>query len=138
MQAHVLLCDHAQVAGNKLFISGAGISNIPVGVSTSLAVLIYVPWDQANTQIPYTLHLETSDGVTDLPSPDGSTARIELGGQIEVGRPPGAIPGIPLEVPVAIGVPPLALNPGRYMWRLTIEGFENELWTAGFNLHGQS
>ena len=60
MQAHVLLCDHAQVAGNKLFISGAGISNIPVGVSTSLAVLIYVPWDQANTQIPYTLLLATS------------------------------------------------------------------------------
>lgn len=135
MQAHVLLCDHAQVAGNKLFISGAGISNVPIGSPTSVAVLIYVPWDQANTRIPYTLHLETSDGVKDLPSLEGPAVRMELGGQIEVGRPVGATPGIPLEVPVAINVPVLALAPGRYMWRLTIDGEHNELWTAGVNLH---
>lgn len=135
MQIHVLLCDHAQVASNKLFIAGAGISNVPIGSPTSIAVLIYVPWDLANKRIPYTLHLETSDGLKDLPSLEGEVAHLEVTGGIEVGRPVGAMPGIPLEVPVAINIPGLALSPGRYMWRFTIDGEQNELWTAGFTLH---
>lgn len=134
MQAHVLLCDHAQVADGKLFISGAGISVIPRGIPTAIALLIHVPWDRANTQIPYTLHVENSDGSTDLVAEDDGPARIEISGQFEVGRPPGLTRGTSLDLPAAISVPPLDLSAGRYMWRLTIAGETNESWTASFNI----
>lgn len=134
MRAVVLLCDHAQVADNKLFISGAGISRVSQNAPTSLALIIYVPWDQSNTQIPYSLHLETSDGVRDLPSQSGESLRIELAGAVEVGRPAGVTPGVPLEVPLGMGVAPIPLQPGRYMWRLTIGGVTHDSWTAAFEL----
>jgi hypothetical protein len=135
IRAHVLLCDYADVPpNNKLYISGAGISRVPVGFPTSLAILIYIPWDQTNTAMDYSLHLESADGSRQLHTASGEARNIEIGGQIEVGRPTGAPPGVPLEVPRAIRVPPLDLAPGRYMWRLTIAGETHDFWTASFAL----
>lgn len=135
-RAHVLLCDHAQVAEGKLFINGAGISNVPVGVPTGVAILIYVPWDQTDREIDYLLQLETADGETELRRLDGNQGRFDISGRFEVHRPPHATHGSPLELPLAINVPPLDLVPGRYMWRLRLDGKYDEMWTAGFNLHG--
>jgi len=42
---------------------------------------------------------------------------------MEVGRPAGVAKGSPLQLPLAINIPPLALAPGkRYVWEARIEG----------------
>lgn len=135
MRAHVLLCDHTQVENNKLFISGAGISWTSPGSPLSIAILIYVPWDRTNQRIPYRIELETSDGVAvELPAPDGGQIRLAIASEFEVGRPPGALKGAPLEVPLAINVGPLPLEPGRYVWRLHIGDQTSDDWTAAFTV----
>jgi hypothetical protein len=39
---------------------------------------------------------------------------------VEVGRPAGIAPGSLLDASFVMNVPPLALSPGRYEWRLEI------------------
>lgn len=136
MRTHVLLCDHAQIENNKLFISGAGISNIGPGSTTALAILIYIPWTETNRPVPYTVTLETEDGRTDLPSllEDKPFVQIEMRGHVEVGRPSGAVVGAPLEAPIAIGIAPLPVQPGRYVWRLAIDNETHPDWTATFTI----
>ena len=57
-----------------------------------------------------------------------------FGGEFEVGRPPGLKPGTPLDFPVAVNSTPLPLEPGRYEWRLTIDGATREDWTMPFSV----
>lgn len=135
MRAHVLLCDHAQVENSKLFISGAAISWVGQGVPVSVAVLIYVPWDRTNQRIPYKVELEEADGgLVSVPGPDGQHLLIGFASEFEVGRPPGAINGAPIEMPMALNVGSLPIGPGRYSWRLTVDGETHEDWTATFTV----
>lgn len=135
MRAHVLLCDHAQVENNKLFISGAGISRLSMGAPMSLAVLIYVPWDLTNQRISARIDLEDADGrQVFLPTDDGNSTPLVVEHSFEVGRPVGVPAGADLEVPFALNAGPLRLHPGRYQWRLTINGEVSYNWTASFDV----
>ena len=134
MKAHVLLCDHAQVEAGKLFISGAGIANIPRGAATAVAILIFVPWNVTNREIPYVLTLVDDDGNSNLPTASGDSINIKIDGVIEVGRPPGATAGVPIEVPLAVNVGGIELMAGRYSWQLSIDGEVDEDWCANFRL----
>lgn len=135
MRVHVLLCDHAVVAEGKLFIQGAGISQIGPHAPTGLAVLIYVPWDRTNEVIKYRLDLVNEDGMTDLPTRDGSVTQIEFSGQVEAGRPSGIKAGTPIELCIAHNFPPLAFLPaGRYQWILALDEESAEDWSATFDL----
>ena len=62
---------------------------------------------------------------------------VAFGGEFEVGRPPGLKPGTPLDFPVAVNSTPLPLEPGRYEWRLTIDGNSREDWTLPFTVRGE-
>ena len=62
---------------------------------------------------------------------------VAFGGEFEVGRPPGLKPGTPLDFPVAVNSTPLPLEPGRYEWRLTIDGTSREDWTLPFTVRGE-
>ena len=70
MYLDVMLCDHAQVAGDKLFISGANIDRIvlpagtppPYVVGFSAAGLVHVPWNATNVQHVLTSSLLTEYG----------------------------------------------------------------------------
>ena len=62
---------------------------------------------------------------------------VAFGGEFEVGRPPGLKPGTPLDFPVAVNSTPLPLEPGRYEWRLTIDGASHEDWTVPFTVRGE-
>ena len=53
---------------------------------------------------------------------DDADQVVAFGGEFEVGRPRGLKPGTPLDFPVAVNSTPLPLEPGRYEWRLTIDG----------------
>ena len=117
MEATLLLCDHAEAVGGKLYINGGGWNvllrpNAPVNMS--LAILIEVPWDEAGTQHRLRAVLLTEDGqlVSD-------TLRVE--GDFEVGRPPGVKPGSTLNTPLAINFNALTLDAGGYEWRLEVD-----------------
>jgi hypothetical protein len=124
MKVTALLCDFAQVADGKLFISGAGWNITGPGPAPSAVALLFeVPWDMANTKIKFKIELLTTDEhpVTQ-PGPLGEVP-IKAEGELEVGRPAGIKAGSELNAPFAFVVPPLALEPdSRYQWVITVAG----------------
>jgi hypothetical protein len=104
LDATLLLCDHAEAVGGKLYINGGGWNVLlrpGVPVNISLAILIEVPWDEANTEHRLRTYLLTEDGQP-VSAPHGEP--LEVDGGFEVGRPPG-----------------VTLEPGGYEWRLEVD-----------------
>jgi hypothetical protein len=90
----------------------------------AVAVLMKIPWDRSNVQLPITLQLFTGDGsAVDLPTEDGSVPMLGQG-VVEAGRPPGVPPGVMLDASFVLNIGPLPLPPGRYEWRLTFAELE--------------
>src|SRR5678815_563423 len=87
-----------------------------------------------NMKHPWRLELlDADDRPVHVPTPGGDQPLV-VEGELEVGRPPGATPGIGFGVPLAINVGPLALELGRrYVWRLSIHGESDENWRLPFS-----
>ena len=135
----MLLADYAQVADGKLTVVGGGWSLTgPDPVPFGIAILVHVPWDQANRRHVLRLELVDADGVAvTVPTDEGEEAPIVFFDDIEfeVGRPAGIKPGTPLELPLAVNSGPLPLQPGaRYEWRLSIDGGSDEDWRLAFTV----
>src|SRR4051794_12497589 len=114
----MLLCDHVAAAEGKLYISGAGWTQIGPGpLATAIAALVEVPWDRTDQRISFTLTLRHEDGQeVMLPGPAGSEP-VAVSGEVEVGRAAGVPDGSPSAVPLAINLPPFPLAPGQgYYW----------------------
>lgn len=138
MIAHLMLCDHAQVADGKLFINGGGISRFHgpgLPPSTSLALLMLVPWENTNAPITLDLQLLTQDGQP-VQDPGGSPIRIQV--QTEVGRPPGIEPGVPIDLPLTFQVGGLWLPSGRYTWQLSVDNETRQPWQISFTVTNES
>jgi hypothetical protein len=135
----MMLCDHAQVAGGKLFISGGGWGVTPTPTQpTAIALLLQVPWGEANRRLGFTLQLLDSDGqpVTQL-GPTGQAQPVAVEGEVEVGRPPGLVEGSTLDVPLAFNIPSLLLQPDqRFVWELKIGDETNDGWQLSFQTRG--
>ncbi len=134
MRLTMLLADSAQTAEGKLFVMGGGWGLIgPNPAPMAIAMLIDVPWDQANKRHSWKLSLLDEDGQpVRLMGPIGEQA-IEVTAEFEVGRPPGIKPGTPLTVPLAVNMGPLPLQPGRgYVWVCSINGETKEDWRLPF------
>lgn len=104
------------------------------GSVISLAVLVHVPWNQANQKITYALELHAQDGPFVVDGPNGEQVAIGGAGEFEVGRPAGHLQGAPLDVPLAFNLGQLRIPAGRYVWRLTINEETNENWTIPFSV----
>ena len=100
---------------------------------------MHVPWHETENPHGVRLRLEDADGrVVMLGSPD-SLHPMDHEQRIEVRRPVGAPEGISLDVPVVVAVGPgMALPPGRYAWRLEIDGESHEDWMTTFHVRGPS
>ncbi len=128
----LLIADSAQVADRKLYILGGGISVLPPKPSpVAVAMIIRVPWDQANMRHSWALELLDEDYapvmVGDRP--------LLVAGEFEAGRPAGIRPGVPLDVPVAINFAALPVKPGaRYTFRLSIDDTAEPEWRASFSV----
>jgi hypothetical protein len=63
---------------------------------------------------------------------DGSEIRVQ--GQLAVERPPAHLVGVPLDVPMVVGIPSLAI-PGatRYTWILEVDGQASDDWRLSFS-----
>jgi hypothetical protein len=136
MKVTLLLADAAQAAEGKLYILGGGWGITgPQPVPHAIALLIEVPWDQANVRHEWAIELLDSDGqAVTAPDPSSNQQPIRLFGTFEVGRPPGLLPGTPIAVPLAINLAPLPLEPGRrYVWTLTIDEQTHEDWRLAFS-----
>lgn len=130
MRITMLLADAAQAVDGKLYILGGGWSFIgPQPTPMAIAMKIEVPWDRSNMRHAFELTLLDEDGRS--VEIDGSPVVIR--GEFEVGRPAGLPPGTPLDVPVAVNIGPLPLQPGSgYVWRCSMDGQSRDEWHAAF------
>ena len=98
-----MLCDHAQVEGGKLFISGSSIDrmDVPAGMPApfvanfGVAGLVRVPWTATNSEHVLNFRFITEDGQPP-PLPEGAQVGEDgIGGEMRfnVGRPPQATSG---------------------------------------------
>ena len=117
MKVNLLLADSAQVVGGKLYLLGGGWSAIgPDPTPFAFAMLIEVPWNEANQRFRFKLELLSEDGQpVAMPTPQGEQPLV-LDGAFEVGRPPQ-----------------LPLEPDRvYAWRLSIDDETEDDWRRTF------
>jgi hypothetical protein len=135
MKVTIMLADAAEAVNGKLYVLGGGWSMTgPEPAPMALAIKIEVPWDQTNQQHLCRLELIDSDGepvTTETPEGDQPVV-FEAG--FEIGRPAGLKPGTPLDLPLAVTVPPLPLEAGgRSEWRLSIDGESDDDWRVAFS-----
>jgi len=135
----MLLADYAQVADGKLTVVGGGWSITgPEPVPFGIAILVHVPWDQANRRHVMRLELLDTDGApVTIETDEGVEEPVVFFDDVEfeVGRPAGVKPGTPLELPLTINSGPLPLDPGgRYEWRLSIDGEVDDDWRLAFSV----
>src|SRR5438093_10453545 len=120
MNATMLLCDAAQAMGGKLYILGAGWSQVfvpEVPTNMALAVKLGVPWDEANDRHRVAVMLLTADGEqVSLPNPlvEGEEVELKSEVQIETGRPAGLAPGTEIDAALVFDFPGLPLPIGSY------------------------
>lgn len=135
MKVTMLLADYAQVAEGKLNIVGGGWTwTGPEPCPFGIALMVEVPWHQANR--PHTFRLEVIDldgNLVLVTTPDGDVP-VAFEGNFEVGRPPGVRSGAALPFMAAINSGPIPWPPGgHYEWRLTIDAEAHEDWRLAFN-----
>ncbi|MEJ7892556.1 MAG: hypothetical protein WKF94_07925 [Solirubrobacteraceae bacterium] len=136
MKVTMLLADAAQAVDGKLNVLGGGWTFTgPQPVPSAIGIVVDVPWDRANQQLPYVLELLDSDGDSVVADgPDGE-APVRVEGVFEVGRPAGVKPGTSLALTMAINLAPMPLEPGgRYEWRLTVAGESHQDWRLPFSV----
>ncbi len=90
----LILADAAQVVGNKLYLMGGGWDRLavnkpfPIDQRLALALSIKVPWNETNQKHAFEVELISEDKTSEAPK-----SLVKAGGQFEVGRPVGIIPG---------------------------------------------
>jgi hypothetical protein len=135
MKVTMLLADAAQTAEGKLYILGGGWSLTgPTPAPSAVALKVEVPWDQANTKHTFDLSLLDADGKAVVATTPQGEQAIQISGEFEVGRPPGLIPGTPIDVAMAFPIGPLPLPAGsRFTWHLTIDNTSEADWHVSFS-----
>lgn len=133
MELDVMLCDHAEVAGNKLFISGANIDRmaLPAGtpppyvINFAAAGIVRVPWQATNAEHTLGFRFVTEDEqppqlAEGVPlGPDGIAGVMRF----NVGRPPQLASGDEQMVPFAFNLQGLPLaTPGRFVLAFSLDG----------------
>lgn len=134
MKVNMMLADSAQAVQGKLYVLGAGWTITgPDPTLSAIAIVVEVPWNDANRRFRFQLSLLTGDGQPVIvPTPAGDSP-LTLDGTFEAARPLGLRPGSPLTVPLAINMGPLRLEPdSMYVWRLSIDDETREEWQLPF------
>ena len=117
----LLLANAADQPPGNVMISALGIgwsmTSSPTAPS-ALLLFIKVPWGETNVKHQIALSLVDGDGRPALMNDEPVHVEIEF----EAGRPPGLVRGQSIDWAHALNLPPLELRPGRYVWRLTLDG----------------
>ena len=106
----LILADAAQVVGNKLYLLGGGWDRLtitsppPTPHRMAVAASFKVSWNETNQRHSFEIEIADSDGQT----------IGKVGGQFEVGRPPGLPPGQDQRTQIAVNID-LRIRDGTYV-----------------------
>ncbi len=119
---YLLVADSGDVVNGKLYLLGGGWDRLTVpqlpGTPTvpfTVAVGIDVPWSLTNQKHRFSLDVCDADG--------GEVAQL-VGGEFEVGRPPGLRAGTPQRFQITVPAQPPFSAPGRYVIRCSVDAVE--------------
>ncbi|MDP2953100.1 MAG: hypothetical protein Q8O76_07285 [Chloroflexota bacterium] len=121
----LILADSAQVLGNKLYLLGGGWDlltvnrEFPVDQRCAVALSVRVPWNETNQK--HTFELEVAG---EEPATEGPKSLLKVGGQFEVGRPPGIPQGQEQRIQFAMDMNLRLEGPGTKIVIARIEGQE--------------
>ena len=114
------LANHAEVQNGLLYLSGAGWDTVtrsyqqgkkPRPQHFSIALSVLVPWMETNQPHRVVIRVEDEDGQNQL---------MEAAANIEVGRPPGKVPGSDSRSPLVVSGIVHFPKPGGYRVRATL------------------
>lgn len=114
----LILADHAEIIGGKLYLMGGGWdvltvnTGFPLTRPVGLAAAFSVPWNETNERRNVEIDIQTEDGQ--------SVGKVS--GQFEVGRPAGIKAGQDQRLQLAANVPLNLAGPGTYVIVARIEG----------------
>ncbi|MCC6268921.1 MAG: hypothetical protein IT300_15235 [Dehalococcoidia bacterium] len=85
---YLILAEHAEVTGSKLYLMGGGwdtmnVPDAPANVRITAVAGIRVEWDETNVSLPVVVRVDDDD----------AQEVFRLDGQMNVGRPPQLLPG---------------------------------------------
>ena len=133
----LMLAQFAKATTNGMLdVMGGGWTQVgPQPSPYFLAGLVELPWDAAGIEHTARFDLLDDQGkpVTNE-GPDGEQAPVYAEGQFHVAPAPGTRRGTPLTVPFAIPIGAMQLPPGRFEWRLEVDGEAHEDWRLGFTV----
>ena len=118
---YVTVADHADAINGKLYLHGAGWSDIlqpagpdgrPAVVHMGIAVSVLVGWNETNRRFPLAIKIVHEDG----------DELAMIAAQIEAGRPPGITHGTDFRNFLAIVANLTFPKYGRYDVRAELEG----------------
>ncbi len=116
----VTLANYAEAVNGLLYLQGAGWTEIhtPVGpqgqsmpVHIGVGISILIGWNETNVSYPVRFEMVHEDGGEPVLSGEG---------QVESGRPPGAVPGAELRNVIALSAQVVFPRPGGYAFRVTL------------------
>ncbi|MBI3964995.1 MAG: hypothetical protein HY329_05105 [Chloroflexi bacterium] len=114
----LILADAAQVVGGKLYLLGGGWERIavsapfPIQQPCAIATAFAVPWNETNQRRHVTIEIEDEDGLV----------IANVGGDVEVGRPPGIPTGQMQRIQLAANFVLGLQKPGSYRIVASIDG----------------
>lgn len=134
MKLTLLLADWAEVLNGKLYVMGGGWTETgPAPTPSALAAIIEVDWDETNIEHKLTFTLVDGDDQPVMVSTPTGHQPLRIEANFNVGRPPQVKPGSSFNLPFAVNIGPLPLQPGKvYVWRCHIDEKTHEHWGATF------
>ncbi len=133
----LILADSAQVVGGKLYLLGGGWDNLnvnrpfPIDQRIAVALGIKVAWNETNIRHTFEVEIISEDKETEAPK-----SLMKAGGQFEVGRPPGILPGQEQRFQFALDGATKIENAGTKTIIVRIEG--QEMRRLSFYVHDNS
>ena len=121
----LILADSAQVVGNKLYLLGGGWdlltinTQFPVDQRCAVALAVNVPWNETNQK-----HLVEIEVTAEEPTTEAPKTLVKVGGQFEIGRPPGIPQGQEQRLQMAIELGLRIEAPGAKIIIARIDGQE--------------
>ena len=118
----LLLADRAEAVNGKLYLVGGGfdrvgVASFPANANFDVALGAMVDYNETNEPHTFELRLENVDNDVVLGP---------IGGQLEVGRPPGMKPGQSQRVMLVVRGPFPIPSPGEYSWVAVLDGSRQE------------
>ena len=115
----LFLADGAQIAGNKLYLLGAGWDMVsinagfPAHLHMALAAAFRVPWTATNEKHTFEITIVNEDRNETL---------VSMAGEFEVGRPPGIPAGSAQRSQIAAEMMAEFQSAGQYVVRVRLNG----------------